>query len=380
MASTVESPIVQEEDPLLVARPYHVLKGDEVVSLLQSSAACGLFSDEAAKRLAAYGKNQLPSKPGPTTLERIWAQINSVLIYVLVVGAVVSFVFNHLADAVVILGVIVVNVLVGYFMEGKAESTTAALKNMMSPSAIVLRDDDRMQIDSTDVAIGDIFFLQPGDVIPADGRILQAVDLTVLEAPLTGESHAVVKISDASKKEDTPLAERSSMVFSGTQVLKGSATCIAVATGTRCEIGKINNLLGEVESVKTPLMIQLESFGRYLALAIILIAVTAFGIAIARAYDVDDSFAFAIGIAVAAIPEGLPSCVTITFAIGVYKMAKKGAIIKSLPAVETLGSVSVICSDKTGTLTINKMTVKSVCTKHTNYQVSLLFLNYCNSL
>jgi P-type E1-E2 ATPase len=280
-------------------------------------------------------------------------------------------VFHHYADAFVIIGVIVVNTVVGYYMEGKAENTTQRLKEMMSPTAMVLRDEERVIIQSVDLTMGDVFYLQPGDIVPADGRVIQAVDLTVLEAALTGESHAVLKVSPP-VDPITPLAERTSMVYSGTQILKGTASCIVVATGSKCEIGKISGLLTEVVDLKTPLTLELERFGRLLSVAIVTVALAALGAAFGRGYSVDDSFAFAIGIAVAAIPEGLPSCVTITFAIGVYKMALKRAVVKSLPAVETLGSVSVICSDKTGTLTINKMTVKSICTREKIIQVRIL--------
>eukprot|EP01039_Chlorochromonas_danica_P004091 gene4091-4477_t len=340
---------------------FHSLSPEVLYQELRTDVVKGLTSDEAHHRLLEDGPNLLPAAKSKSMWEMLWAQINSVLIYVLLIGAALSFGFNHLADGIVILCVIVVNVFVGYYMEGKAANTTKKLMSMMSPNALVLRDEERKQITSDQVVVGDIFFLQPGDVVPADGRVLACTDLQVLEAALTGESHPIIKTASAMTLDDVPLAERFCMVYSGTQVLKGSATCLAVQIGSQCEIGRISGLLQEVEDLKTPLVIQLEKFGGYLSIAIVLIAIVALGAALGRSYSIDEAFSFAIGIAVAAIPEGLPSCVTITFAIGVYNMAQKRAIVKSLPAVETLGSVSVICSDKTGTLTVNIMTVKALC-------------------
>lgn len=358
------------DPPVTLTQPAHSLSGQEVLSSLKVSMETGLSVAEANVRLTHFGLNVLPAKRSATVWERLWAQINSVLIYILLIGAILSFVFHHLADAIVILGVIVVNITVGFFMEGKAESTTASLKKMMNPTAIVLRDDEKITIESAQLTMGDIVFLQSGDVVPVDARVLQATDLTVLEAALTGESHAILKEANKVCSVETPLAERACIVYAGTQVLKGTATVVAIGVGGNCEIGKISGLLTEVVEHKTPLTLQLESFGRWLSVAIIVVALAGLAASLGRHYAVDDAFAFAIGIAVAAIPEGLPSCVTITFAVGVYKMAQKGAIIKSLPAVETLGSVSVICSDKTGTLTMNKMVLKAIGTGSSHYEVS----------
>lgn len=354
----METSATQQKQSILV---FHSLSPEVLFQELRTDVMNGLTSDEAHRRLLEDGPNLLPAAKSKSMWEMLWAQINSVLIYVLLVGAALSFGFSHLADGIVIICVIVVNVFVGYYMEGKAANTTKKLMSMMSPNALVLRDEERKQITSDQVVVGDIFFLQPGDVVPADGRVLACADLQVLEAALTGESHPIIKTASTMAIDDVPLAERFCMVYSGTQVLKGSATCLAVQIGSQCEIGRISGLLQEVEDLKTPLVIQLEKFGGYLSIAIVLIAIVALGAALGRSYSIDEAFSFAIGIAVAAIPEGLPSCVTITFAIGVYNMALKRAIVKSLPAVETLGSVSVICSDKTGTLTVNIMTVKALC-------------------
>ena len=344
---------------------YYEMSSDEVLTSVHSSKVQGLSSQEVLLRQQKYGANVLPQGRKVTFLEKLWSEINSVLIYVLMVGAAVSFAFDHLADAIVILGVIVVNVSVSLYMESKAESTSEKLMAMMSPSATVLRNGERLSVPSTELTIGDIVILQPGDIVPADGRVVTSTDLQVLEAALTGESHAILKVSttivhaEGDEKKEVPIAERTNMVYSGTQVLKGTGSFVVTFIGKDSEIGKISDMLSNVQHQKTPLMIQLDVFARYLAIAIISLALIALGVAFARGYEVDESFSFSIGIAVAAIPEGLPSVVTITFAIGVRYMAMQRAIIKTLPAVETLGSVSVICSDKTGTLTQNLMTVTS---------------------
>ncbi|RYH27489.1 hypothetical protein EON65_13300 [archaeon] len=348
---------------------YHVMTPDETLQKLQSNRSSGLTESETKERLGKYGENVLPSSPPKTVLERLWAQMNSILIYVLLAGAALSFGFEHHVDGIVIIAVILINVSVGYYMEGKAENTTQKLKEMMSPTAWVIRDSEKKEVESSNLTLGDIIFLQGGDIVPADGRILTCADLAVLEAALTGESHAVQKsvtpLADATK----PLAERKCMVFAGTQVIKGSAVCVVTCTGAYCEVGKISSLLKEVKEQKTPLELKLEEFGVYLSVIILLLAVLALIVALLRGYSIAVAFSFAIGIAVAAIPEGLPSCVTITFAVGVQHMAKQRAIVKSLPAVETLGSVSVICSDKTGTLTQNCMTVKAIVTNTAVYKV-----------
>jgi P-type E1-E2 ATPase len=363
------SPSQKSDDDSALNRRAHFLTSDEIIEEVNTNIDEGLTSEEAASRLSKYGENKIPTQRSTSVLERIWAQVNSVLVYILVLGAAVSFGFEHNVDGFVIIGVVLVNTVLGYVMESKAENATAVLKGMMSPTATVLRDGDRQAIDSKDLTFGDVFFLQAGDIIPADARVIRSTELQVLEAALTGESHPIIKVNEACS-EKAPLAERKSMVYSGTHVLKGTATCIAVGLGADCEIGKISALLTEVDAEKTPLVIQIEKFGFLLSIVIICLAILTFGVAYARGYSVKDGLAFAIGIAVAAIPEGLPSCITITFAIGVKYMAGHHAIVKTLPAVETLGSVSVICSDKTGTLTLNKMTVKTVITADAVHEVS----------
>jgi magnesium-transporting ATPase (P-type) len=350
------------------APAVHHLPIEDVLQLLRTDVK-GLTQHEVATRLQKDGLNILPEKQGVTLLDRLFEQLHSPLIYVLLAGAALSFGFNHLADGVVILAVIIVNVAMGLWMESKAERTTKALKSMLSQSAKVRRDDERMIVEAKFLTVGDIFYLQAGDIAPADGRVINSADLSVLESALTGESHPILKTREHCEDEQTPLSERTCMVYSGTQVLKGSAMCVVTSIGVRCEIGKINSMLETVENQKTPLVLELERLGMKLAGAILLVSAIALITSLLRGYSVKESFSFAIGVTVAAIPEGLPSCVTITFAVGVRAMAAHRAIVKSLPAAETLGSVSVICSDKTGTLTKNEMVVRMLCTRDQCYEV-----------
>jgi magnesium-transporting ATPase (P-type) len=358
---------------------YHFIETDEVLKLLQSNLSSGLTEQEAVNGLTKYGLNALPEIKGKYIVERLWAQINSVLIYILFFGAVLSFGFHHFIDGFVILAVIFINVTLGFIMEGKAESSTKKLQGLMSRNATVLRKGEIQNILAKQLTVGDIFHLQPGDIIPADGRVLISCNLHVYEAALTGESHPILKspekLANEATTEDFPLAERSCMVYSSTLVLKGTAICVVTAVGEQCEIGKIHHLLTNVEEIKTPLLIQLELLGVYLSIGILFIAGIALLVAYLRNYSIAGGFSIAIGIAVAAIPEGLPSCVTITFSIGVYFMSQRKALVKSLPAVETLGSVSVICSDKTGTLTMNKMTIHAISTADSTYNVQFFFFS-----
>ncbi len=347
----------------------HILSGEEVLVELKANSLSGLSPSQILESLRDNGPNVIPAGKKTTNLERLWAQINSMLIYILLAGSAVSFGFSHIIDGAFILGVVFINVGLGFFMESKAENATEVLKSMMSPSAQVLRDGDKQTVDADGLVVGDIFFLQPGDIVPADGRVLKAVDLSVLESPLTGEAHAILKTHLPIAKMDAPLAERKCMVYSGTQVLKGTATCVVAAVGASCEMGKISGMLVTLKEVKTPLLLELEKFGTTLSLTIAFLAITVFLVAYFRGHSVNEALQLTIGIAVAAIPEGLPSCITVTFAVGVRYMADRHAIVKSLPAVETLGSVSVICSDKTGTLTINKMTVKQIFTSQGSIEV-----------
>jgi magnesium-transporting ATPase (P-type) len=338
----------------------HTLTPDELTRELKTSVEQGLTLSAHESRLAEFGPNKIPEQKSATSLELLWEQINSMIIYILIIGAAISFAFDHLIDGIVIILVVVINVGLGFYMERRAISATDSLKNMMSPVAQVIRDGEKQTVETVTLVPGDIIVIQPGDIAPADARIVKQSNLQMMEAALTGESHATMKDIPACADASVGLADRKCMIFSGTQVIKGSATCIVIATAQNCEIGKISGLLADLKPAKTPLLQQLESFGMILSMVIIGFSFGTFGIAVARGYSIGDSLSIAIGVAVAAIPEGLPSCITVTFAIGVRFMATIHAIVKSLPAVETLGSVGVICSDKTGTLTENKMSVQRV--------------------
>ncbi len=322
----------------------------------------GLTQEEAARRLAQYGPNRLrpPSRRGP--LVRFLFQFHNVLVYVLLAASVVTAALAHWVDTAVILGVVVINALIGFIQEGKAERALEAIKGMLSLNASVVRDGKKISIAAEALVPGDIVLVHSGDKVPADLRLIRAKNLQAQEAVLTGESLAVEKTPEP-VPETTDLGDRSSMVYSGTLVTYGQATGVIVATGEATEIGRISSMLAEVQTLTTPLLQQLAVFGRWLTISIIAVAALtfAFGVLI-QGYSTSDMFLAAVGLAVAAIPEGLPAIMTITLAIGVQRMARRNAIIRRLPAVETLGSVSVICSDKTGTLTRNEMTVESIAT------------------
>jgi magnesium-transporting ATPase (P-type) len=275
----------------------HTLSVEQNLELLGSNESIGLSVQQVASNILRYGANTIPVQKLSTTWEKVWAQVNSVLIYILVTGSVISFSFQHTVDGSVIIGVVVINVSLGYFM---AENATEVLKGMLSPSSLVLREGNKQIIEATGLSVGDIFFLQAGDIVPADGRVLHAADLSVLESPLTGESHPIIKNSEAVTLVDAPLAERKCIVYSGTQVLKGTASCVVIAVGKNCEIGKISGLLTEIEVEKTPLLVQLEKFGLILSVIIVCLALAAFGIAHSSGYTVGDALALSIGIAVAA--------------------------------------------------------------------------------
>ncbi len=351
-------------------RPWHALDAAETLRALHVDPDTGLSPDEATARLAKHGPNQLPKPRQRTPLARFLAQFNNILIYVLIGAAVVTAFLQNWVDTGVILAVVVINAIIGFLQEGKAEKALAAIREMLSLNATVLRSGERRQIPAEQLVPGDIVLLQSGDKIPADLRLIRVKSLRVEEAPLTGESTSVEKNTDPTAAE-TVLGDRVSMAFSGTLVSYGQATGIVVATGARTEIGKINAMLAAAPTLKTPLLKQTDLFGKWLTVAILALAALtfAFGL-IARDYTWDELFLAVVGLAVAAIPEGLPAILTITLALGVQRMAARRAIIRRLPAVETVGAVTVICTDKTGTLTRNEMTVSSIVSGRHLYTVT----------
>jgi calcium-translocating P-type ATPase len=322
----------------------------------------GLSGEEASRRLASIGANTLPSGRRRGVLRRWLGQFHNLLIYALLVAGTAALLLGHPIDGIVILMVVLINAAVGAIQEGRAEQAVAAVHNMLTPSATVLRDGRRQTVDASDLVPGDVVLLEPGDRVPADLRLIQVSRLHVEESALTGESVAATKAVE-SVAPDAALGDRRSMAYSGTLVAAGQARGLVVATGAQTELGRISAMLGAVSSVQTPLLRQMNGLARQLTLIILGLSVLAFAFAmLMRAYDGASAFMLAVGLAVAAIPAGLPVIVTITLALGVQRMAQRNAIVRQLPAVETLGAVSVICSDKTGTLTRNEMTVADVAT------------------
>jgi len=330
----------------------------------------GLSSAEAAARLAAHGPNALPEARARHPLVRFLAQFNNALIYFLLAAAVAALVLGHTVDAAVIVAVVVVNALVGFLQEGKAEKALAAMRRLISPRAAVLRDGARRSVEVAALVPGDVVLLEAGDRVPADLRLLRSRGLLVDEALLTGESVPAQK-KDEPAPPQAELGDRHSMAFSGTLVAAGQARGVAVATGPRTQIGRISALLQEVEELTTPLLRQINRFGRRFTVLAIGGAALLFAFAVlARGYAWTEALIAVVALAVSLVPEGLPAVITITLAIGVQRMAARNAVIRRLPAVETLGATSVICSDKTGTLTRNEMTAARIVTPEHEAAVS----------
>ena len=355
--------------PPLPERPWHALTTEEALDAVEASHD-GLAHEEAARRLEVHGLNRLDPPRGRGPIMRFLMQFHDVLIYVLLASGVVTALLGHWVDTGVIFGVVVINAIIGFIQEGKAEKAMEAIRDMLSSHAVVWRGGERHTVPAEHVVPGDIVHLQSGDKVPADLRLTWVKGLQVQEAALTGESVAVEKAIHP-VAEESALGDRRAMAYSGTLVTYGQAHGVVVGTGMGTEIGKISSMLSKVQPLTTPLMRQMATFGKWLTVGILGIAAVtfAFGVLV-RGYLPDDMFLAAVGLAVAAIPEGLPAIMTITLAIGVERMARRNAIIRRLPAVETLGSVGVICSDKTGTLTRNEMTVQSVATADCAFAVT----------
>ncbi len=346
----------------------HALHANDCLAALEASVN-GLTGAEAARRLAEHGPNRLPEVRVRGPLRRFLAQFNNVLIYVLLGAAVVTAALQHFIDTGVILAVVLANAIIGFVQEGKAESAMTAIRDMLAPRAAVRRDGQRTTVDGAELVPGDIVLLEAGDKVPADLRILEARGLGAQEAILTGESVPVEK-SEQPVAADAPLGDRRSMLWSGTLVTQGTALGVVVETGQGTEIGRIGGLLAGVQQLTTPLVQKMDHFARWLTFLILLVSalLLVYGYFVDH-YEFGDMFMVVVGIAVAAIPEGLPAVMTITLAIGVQAMATRNAIVRRLPAIESIGSVSVICSDKTGTLTRNQMVVTTALTPNAMYAV-----------
>ncbi|MBL1265074.1 cation-transporting P-type ATPase [Candidatus Methylomicrobium oryzae] len=352
------------------ATSWHTLAADDAVAHLNSDKHHGLSSNEAHARLKQYGRNRLPRPPKRSAFMRFLLQFHNILIYVMLAAAGTTAMLGDWVDTGVLLAAVVVNAIIGFIQEGKAEQAMDAIRGMLSLHTTVIRDGKRLEIEAEKLVPGDIVALASGDKVPADLRLISSKSLRVNEAILTGESEAVEKTTGPIPN-DAPLGERFCMLFSGTLVTSGQASAIVVATGLRTELGRISSLLRQVRSTITPLLRQIDRFGRWLALAIVLLSVVTFIVGVLwHGHPPKEMFMMAVALAASAIPEGLPAIMTITLALGMRRMAKRHAIIRHLPAVETLGSVTVICSDKTGTLTRNEMTVQKLATADHVFTIS----------
>ncbi|RNE49179.1 cation-transporting P-type ATPase [Corynebacterium alimapuense] len=348
--------------------PY-ALAAQEVFDSLDSRPE-GLSAQEVVNAKSAHGDNILPQAPAESAFHRLLRQFNDPMIFVLIGAAALTAVLGHYIDTIVIAAVVLINALVGFIEEGKAANALAAIQNMLSPTSQVRRDGRWMTVGAEELVPGDVVKLSAGDKVPADLRLFQASSLRIEEAALTGESVPSDKRSNA-VEQDADLGDRSSMAFSSTTVVAGSGLGIATATGKDTEIGRITSLLNQVEHVETPLMKSMAKFSSFLAVAAVIMAAL-MAVTSVLLYDTswEEVFMSAIGFGVAVIPEGLPAVMAITLALGVQKMADRKAITRRLNSVETLGSVTTICTDKTGTLTRNEMTVRTVVTRAHTYQVT----------
>jgi Ca2+-transporting ATPase len=352
----------------LICKHWHHCPTEEVTTLLTTNTSKGLSQFEAKHRLERFGPNSVTAKKQQGPLIRFLLQFHQPLVYILLAAAFITLLLREYLDSFVIFGVVMVNAIIGFIQESKAEKAIESLKKMMTTQATVLRDGKWLSIDSVNLVVGDIVKLQSGDKVPADVRLLQCRDLQVDESALTGESVPVIK-KEQTLDPETILADRRNMAYAGTLVTYGQAQAVIVATGDNTETGRISEMIAQATDLSTPLTKKIASFSKVLLIAILVLAALTFAVGIWRGEGAIYMFMAAVALTVGAIPEGLPAAVTITLAIGVNRMAKRKAIIRKLPAVETLGSTTVICSDKTGTLTENQMTVRRIFAGNTFFDV-----------
>jgi Ca2+-transporting ATPase len=359
-------------DPAVLptAAAWHATGVAEVATQLGVVAGADLTAAAAAARLARFGENRLAEKPPRSKWLAFLDQFRSLLILVLIGAALLAGAIGDIKDAVVILVVVLFNALLGFWQEHRAEATLAALKQMLAPTARVRRDGRVEGIPANGLVPGDLVLLEAGDRVPADGRLVLTRSVEIDEAALTGESHAVAKDADVTLPEDALLAERINMAFMNTVVTRGRAELRVTATGMATEMGRLSGMLADAEASPTPLQIQLDALGRRLALIAGLVIALIFALGIGRGASLVETMLTSIALAVAAIPEGLPAVVTVTLALGMHRMAQQRAIVKRLAAVETLGCTTVICADKTGTLTMNQMTARSAVFRGRRFAVS----------
>lgn len=338
---------------------YHILDAEETLRLLNAEKE-GLTREEAERRLQRYGPNKLEEGKKRSIAVMLFEQFKNVMVIILIIAALISGFLNELADTAIIMAIVIINAVLGVVQESKAEKALEALKSMASPKAKVKRNGKVEIVDSDSIVPGDIVLLEAGDYVPADMRLIEAVNLKAEEAALTGESEPVLKTTESLDDENVVIGDRINMAYSGSSISYGRGSGVATSTGMSTEVGNIAGYLSETDTEKTPLQLKLEELAKYLTVAIVFVAAVIFAAGIMQGRSYFDMFLTAVSLAVAAIPEGMPAIVTIVLALGVQKMSKRKAIIRRLPAVETLGSTQIICSDKTGTLTQNKMSVRDI--------------------
>jgi len=356
---------------------FYSEKTEQIIKDFNTNSSDGLPSSEVEKRREKYGLNRLAAEKKQSIIQRFIAQINDILIYILIVAAIISALVGEISDAVIIGIIIILNAIIGIIQESKAEKSLEALKSLSTPKALVKRDRELKEISSEDIVPGDIVIIDAGRYIPCDLRLIETANLKIEESSLTGESIPVDKDADLIIADvNTPLGDQKNMAFMSTLVSNGRGVGIAINTGMKTEIGKIASMLKENKNELTPLQKRLEQLGKILGIAAICICSIIFIIGFIQGRDLFELFLTSISLAVAAIPEGMPAIVTIVLALGVQRMIKENAIIRKLPAVETLGSVNIVCSDKTGTLTQNKMTVTKFYSNNSLYNIEQLdYLN-----
>ena len=348
---------------------WHQTSADDAAKCLRTDVVTGLLDTEVSQRQEQYGFNEIKGKAGKSPIIRFLMEFNQPLIYILLVAGIITLLLKDWVDAGVILGVIFINAVIGFIQESKAENAIAALAKSVTTEATVIRDGQKVQINSSELVPGDLVLLASGDKVPADLRLVSVRDLQVSESALTGESVPVQKATEPLVVE-TVLADRSNMVYAGSLVTLGQAKGIVVAIANQTETGRISQLMDQSTSLETPLTRKIEQFSKSLLYVILGLAAFMFAVVMGKNGTWTEGFKVAVALAVSAIPEGLPAVVTVTLALGVGRMAKRHAIIRKLPAVETLGSTTVICSDKTGTLTENQMTVQAIYVGGSSYAVS----------
>ena len=348
---------------------WYAMPAEAVLKELDTSAQ-GLRREEAARRLETYGPNTLKEEKKISPWQILFGQFKNFLIILLIAATVISLFLGETLDAIVIFAIVIASALLGFYQEFRAEKAMEALKAMSSPTAAVLRDGEEIDIPSADVVPGDIMLLTAGDRMPADGRLIEAINTRIDEASLTGESTAVSKNAQTVYAEDTPLGDRKNLVFATTIMTYGRARAVVTGTGMETEIGRIAKMLHDVEEEPSPLAVKMDYIGKRLGIACLIISALVMGLGIFRGNPVLEMFIWAVSLAIAAVPEALAAVVTGALAIGVQRAAKRNAIVRRLPAVETLGCTTVICSDKTGTLTKNEMTIRQLYTGGRMIEVS----------